>query len=175
MEARRKSYCGARAVPNLSALRALAFAVSSSRFFGGAVVSSPRRRRFAMPAISSMAAWNAASLALEGLLKPVIFLTNWSDAARTSSSVTGGSKLKSVLIFLHMIGPQKFCRPADRTANAARRVAELYYRICRPLEATCSRASSSIPGSIFGRELAPVAVRKHLQCGLLKENWQKRI
>src|SRR5205823_4957390 len=45
---------------------------------------------------------NDASFAFDGLLKPLIFLTNWSDAARTSSSVTGGSKLKSVLIFLHM-------------------------------------------------------------------------
>jgi hypothetical protein len=35
-------------------------------------------------------------------LKPLIFLTNCSEAARTSSSVTGGSKLKSVLIFLHI-------------------------------------------------------------------------
>ena len=48
--------------------------------------------------------WNASSLAFDGLLKPVIFLTNCSDAARTSSSVTGGSKLKRFLIFLH-IGP----------------------------------------------------------------------
>ena len=85
-----------------SAARALAFAASSSRFLGGAVVSSERRRRLEMAAISSMAAWKACSFALEGLLKPVIFLTNWSEAARTSSSVTGGSKLKRVLIFLHM-------------------------------------------------------------------------
>src|SRR5713226_170707 len=59
-------------------------------------------RRAEIPAISSTAARNAASLALDGLLKPLIFLTNWSDAARISSAVTGGSKLKSVLIFLHI-------------------------------------------------------------------------
>jgi hypothetical protein len=28
--------------------------------------------------------------------------TNWTAAARISSSVAGGSKLKSVLMFLHM-------------------------------------------------------------------------
>ena len=55
-----------------------------------------------MPAISSTAARNAPSLAFEGLLKPVIFLTNWSEAARVSSAVTGGSKLNRVLIFLHI-------------------------------------------------------------------------
>src|SRR6185437_13065917 len=89
-------------VPNLSAARARALAASSPRFLGGAVVSSERSRRFEMAAMSSIAASKAASLALDGLLKPVIFLTNWSDAAWTSSVVTGGSKLKSVLIFLHI-------------------------------------------------------------------------
>src|ERR1700722_683912 len=55
-----------------------------------------------MAATSSPAARNALSLAFEGLLKPVIFLTNCSEAARISSSLTGGSKLKRVLIFLHI-------------------------------------------------------------------------
>jgi hypothetical protein len=49
-----------------------------------------------------MAARNAASFAFDGLLKPLIFLTNWREAARISSFVTGGSKLKRVLIFLHI-------------------------------------------------------------------------
>src|SRR5215475_8802617 len=49
-----------------------------------------------------MAALKAASLALEGLLKPLILRTNWIEAARISSSVTGGSKLKRILIFLHI-------------------------------------------------------------------------
>jgi hypothetical protein len=88
--------------PNLSVLRALALAASASRFFGGAVVSSERRRRVEISAISSTAARNEASFAFDGLLKPLIFLTNWSEAARTSSSVTGGSKLKRILIFLHI-------------------------------------------------------------------------
>ena len=42
-----------------------------------------------MAATSSMAARNKASLAFDGLLNPVIFRTNWTEAARTSSSVTG--------------------------------------------------------------------------------------
>jgi hypothetical protein len=87
--------------PNLSP-RAFAFAAASSRFFGGAFVSSERRRRVEIPAISSTAARNELSFAFDGLLKPLIFLTNWSEAARISSAVTGGSKLNRVLIFLHI-------------------------------------------------------------------------
>ena len=55
-----------------------------------------------MPAISSTAERNEPSFAFDGLVKPLIFLTNCKEAARTSSSVTGGSKLKRVLIFLHI-------------------------------------------------------------------------
>src|SRR5580692_12457024 len=88
--------------PNLSAARALAFAATSSRFLGGAVVSSERIKRADTPAISSTAAKNAASFACDGLLKPVIFLTNCNEAACTSSFVTGGSKLKRGLMFLHI-------------------------------------------------------------------------
>src|ERR1700680_1320423 len=93
---------GPAQAPNLSAARALAFAASSSRFLGGAVVSSERSSRVEIAATSSTAARNESSLAFDGLLNPVIFRTNCSEAARTSSSVTGGSKLKSVLIFLHI-------------------------------------------------------------------------
>ena len=39
----------------------------------------------------------------DGLLKPLTFLTNCNEAARISSSVTGGWKLKSVLMLLHII------------------------------------------------------------------------
>src|SRR6266852_7649497 len=99
--------------PNLSAARAFAFAASSSRLFGGAFVSSARRRRVEMPAISSTAASNAPSFAFDGLLKPLIFLTNWSEAARISSEVMGGSKLKRVLIFLHITMTSRY-----GTANA---------------------------------------------------------
>src|SRR5258705_236595 len=96
-----EKHWGQPQAPNLSAARAFAFAASSSRFFGGAVVSSERRSRWEIPAISSIAARNAPSFAFDGLLNPLIFLTNCSEAARTSPSVTGGSKLKSVLMFLH--------------------------------------------------------------------------
>src|SRR5438105_6305376 len=90
-------------VPKRSAARALAFAASSSRLLGGALVSSEFSRRPQTPAISSTADSNAASFALEGLWKPLTFLTNCNEAARISSGVTGGSKLKRILMFLHMI------------------------------------------------------------------------
>jgi hypothetical protein len=41
-------------------------------------------------------------LAFDGLAKPLSFRTNCNEAALASSGVTGGSKLKSVLMFLHM-------------------------------------------------------------------------
>ena len=46
------------------------------------------RRLAALAAISSTAARNAGSLAFDGLLKPLTFLTNCNDAERISSSVT---------------------------------------------------------------------------------------
>lgn len=96
-------HAGARTyAPNLLAARALAFTASSSRLFAGAAVSRERRSRADAREISSTAAANEASFAFDGLVKPLILRTNWSDAARISSSVTGGSKLKSVLMFLHI-------------------------------------------------------------------------
>ena len=53
-------------------------------------------------ATSFTADWNASSFAFEGLLKPVILRTNCREAARISSLLTGGSKLKSVLILRHI-------------------------------------------------------------------------
>src|SRR3989442_8531111 len=91
---------------NRCAARTFAFAATSARFFGGAAVSSECSKVFDTPAIRSIAARNAASLAFDGLLKPLTFLTNCSEAARISSSVTGGSKLKRVLMFLHMALPR---------------------------------------------------------------------
>src|ERR1700677_5097556 len=90
-------------VPYLSAARAFALAASSSRFFGGAFVSSDRSNRAETAATSSTALRNDGSLAFDGLLNPLIFLTNWSEAARTSCSVVGGSKLNSVLMFRHIM------------------------------------------------------------------------
>ena len=57
----------------------------------------------ATAATSSTARLNASSLLLEGLLKPLIFRTNCSDAARTSWSVTGGSKLNSGRMLRHIL------------------------------------------------------------------------
>src|SRR5262249_54861762 len=89
--------------PHLSAALSLAFRASSSLFRGVAVVSNSPINFNDTLAISSTAHANEASFAFDGLLNPVIFRTNCSDAARTSSSVTGGSKLNNVLIFLHMV------------------------------------------------------------------------
>ena len=88
--------------PNRAAARAFALAASSSRFFGGAVVSRDRSRRVEAAATSSMACKNAASFDFEGFVNPLIFLTNCSDAAWISSSETDGSKLNNVLIFRHI-------------------------------------------------------------------------
>jgi len=87
---------------NRMRLRSFAREASSARFFGVAFVVSERRNVVETRVTSSTAARNGSSFAFDGLLNPLIFLTNWSEAARTSSSETGGSKLKSVLIFLHI-------------------------------------------------------------------------
>ena len=55
-----------------------------------------------MCAISSTARWNTASFAFDGFVEPLTLRTYWSAAAWTSSPVAGGSKLWSVLMFLHM-------------------------------------------------------------------------
>lgn len=108
--------------PKRTAARARAFAASSSRFLGEAVVSSECSRRAEAAATSSTAVSNGASLAFEGLLKPQIFLTNCRDAARISSSVTGGSKLNKVLMFLHIGGnPTYRNRCAERMENESTR------------------------------------------------------
>ena len=79
-------------------------AASSCRFFGLALVARKFSSRVETAAISSTAVMKEASLAFDGALNPLIYLTNCSEAARISSGVAGGSKLKSVLIFLHMNG-----------------------------------------------------------------------
>jgi len=73
-----------------------------------------------MAAISSTAARNEASFAFDGLLYPLIFLTNWSEAARISSSVVGGSKLKRVLIFMHIALQSNVSKPSSFQAFLAR-------------------------------------------------------
>jgi hypothetical protein len=64
-------------------LFAFNFAATSSRFLGGALVPSERRKSEEMFAMASMAAWKDASFALEGLLMPLILRTNCREAART--------------------------------------------------------------------------------------------
>ena len=98
----RASSCPSAHGENLFAARARALTASSSRFLGKAFVSSEVRRVLDADATWSTAARNAASLAFDGLLKPLTFLTNCSAAERISSSVAGGSKLNRVLMFLHM-------------------------------------------------------------------------
>jgi len=76
-----------------AALRARAFAASASRSFGGAFVTSSPSSRAEISATSSTARSNASALAREGFVKPLILRTYWRAAARTSSSLAGGSKL----------------------------------------------------------------------------------
>jgi hypothetical protein len=64
---------------------------------------------------------------LGGVLKPLIFRTNCSDAARISSPVAGGSKLYSVLMFLHIFGPQGRIPVTRSVGPCARRDAHRGY------------------------------------------------
>jgi hypothetical protein len=56
---------------------------------------------------------------------PLSFRTNWSADARISSSVAGGSKLASVLMFRHIVlgFPRGFGRSVDRRAGLSARQA----------------------------------------------------
>ena len=66
------------------------------------MVTNAAMSTWADAATSSTARSKAARFASEGLLNPLSFLTNWSEAARISWSVAGGLKLNRVLMFLHM-------------------------------------------------------------------------
>src|SRR2546425_1097321 len=70
-----------------------------------AAVSSNLLSSLETAAIASTAARNAASLAFDGLLKPLTLRTNCNEAARISSSVTGGSKLKRVCLCVQLLCP----------------------------------------------------------------------
>src|ERR1700722_13686824 len=91
--------------PNLTSDFALARAASISRSRGSAVVTRDSIKARAAAATSCTARSNAARLALEGLLNPLSLRTNCSEDALISSSVAGGSKLKSVLMLRHMVPP----------------------------------------------------------------------
>src|ERR1043166_509395 len=132
---------------NRSAARERAFAASSSRFRGGALVRREQSSLLDAAEISSIAVWNAASFALEGLLKPLTLRTNCSAAAWTSSSDTGGSKLKRIRMFLHMVGSS--LAPADRVAVRARNGASVYPKDDPHVDAV---ARSRIPHSADSRE-----------------------
>src|SRR6188768_731526 len=56
-----------------------------------------------MWAISRTACSKIASFAFDGFVVPLILRTYWRAAACTSSSVAGGSKLWSCLMFLHTV------------------------------------------------------------------------
>lgn len=93
---------GSTYAANRCALRALCFAASTSRSFGGAEVMSWPSSLAETSATSSTARSNAEAFACEGLVKPLTFRTYCRAALRTSSSVAGGSKLWSVRMFRHM-------------------------------------------------------------------------
>ncbi len=93
---------GMASVPKRFADRALAFNASVSLFRGSACVTRLAISFRAVAATSATASSKAASLDLDGTEKPLSFRTNWSEASRISSSVAGGSKLKSVLMLRHM-------------------------------------------------------------------------
>jgi len=82
---------------------------------GGALVLSESINRCAAAVTSSTARSKACSLARDGRVVPLSFLTNCNAEARISSSVAGGSKLASVLMFRHMT---LFYKAAGRLTGA---------------------------------------------------------
>src|SRR5262245_34987406 len=125
-----------------------------------------------MSATSSMAELNGASLAFDGLLKPLIFLTNWIEEARISSSVTGGSKLNKFLIFRHIQSDlgyvilQTACKTLivlharARCPRDSRRGRRRYLRMVSAL-ADAATASALAMGSRQPRRMASIRSPKH--------------
>ena len=70
------------------------------------MVSESISRR-AITVTSATAALNAASLTCDGCVVPLSLRTNCNADAWISSSVAGGSKLASVLMFRHMSNPRE--------------------------------------------------------------------
>src|SRR5262245_12874743 len=130
--------------PKRAAARLLARAASTSRSRGAAVVTSEARSSRATSLVRSTARAKAASFVRDGLLKPESLRTNWSAAARTSSSVTGGSKLKSVLMLRHMPWPPGLRTNGTTRSSSSRDLLQ---------EALSSklRSISSKPGRTAGR------------------------
>ncbi len=118
--------------PNLSTARAWALAAPMARFLEGALVTSEFSSFEDAIAISATARLKASSFTAEGLANPLIFLTNCKAAAWISSSVAGGSKLYSTLMFLHTLFTSAigYCRigsgsRAHRVRNAGADLASL--------------------------------------------------
>ena len=92
----------AQAAPKRTAALAFALAASSPRSFAGAWVTRESSRCCVAWAISCTARLKASSLALDGLVLPLILRTYCSAAASTSAVVAWGSKLWRVRMFRHI-------------------------------------------------------------------------
>jgi len=77
--------------PKRLAARSRAFAASTSRFLGGAVVTSAASKWCVACVTSSTARSKAISLAFDGFAEPETLRTYWSAAPRISYAVAGGS------------------------------------------------------------------------------------
>ncbi len=108
--------------PNLSTARAWALAASMSRFLDGELVTSELRSFEEAIATSATARLKASSFTMEGLANPLIFLTNCRAAAWISSSVAGGLKLYSTLMFLHTLFTSAIAYRRTGSASRDRRV-----------------------------------------------------
>ena len=83
--------------------------------------------------MSSTAAEKAASFARDGLVKPLIFRTNCSDAAWISSSVAGGSKLNNLPKFPpHALPPRLVPNHARAGVGLGRVTDPAACEACRP-------------------------------------------
>src|SRR5690606_11896428 len=91
---------------------------------------------WAAAATRSTASSNASRFAAEGLFIPESFRTNCSAEALTSSEVAGGSKLKSVLMFLHIV--RLVCRRGDlghpRGGNPCRLIESIVFALSRTFQ-----------------------------------------
>src|SRR5882672_2337225 len=129
-----------------------------SRWRGSAVVTSESTRTLAAAAMSAMARSNAASFAFEGTLKPLSLRTNCNEASRISTSVAGGSKLKRVLMFLHMARLTTLARLAAIGDGLHQARAEAHRRH--------QVAGAAVVEPLFGRLAGHEGARKRLRHGL---------
>ncbi len=113
---------------NRFAERAFARAATSSRSRGAEEVDSDAISSRADEVMSCTARSNASAFVCDGLVNPEIFRTNCRLAFRISSSVAGGSKLKSGRILRHMRAPSAplgdrppLCDPHAHRAQVSRR------------------------------------------------------